>query len=60
MKKFLFYSHMSSGNVIWKAMVLTALFTFHFSLFTSVSAQKFALIDMEYILKKPSSTWSTS
>ena len=51
MKKFLFYSHMSSGNVIWKVMVLTALFTFHFSLFTSVSAQKFALIDMEYILK---------
>ena len=41
---------MSSGNVIWKAMVLTALFTFHFSLFTA-QAQKFALIDMEYILK---------
>ena len=41
----------TSNPVIWKAMVLTALFTFHFSLFTSVSAQKFALIDMEYILK---------
>ncbi len=39
------------GNVIWKAIVLTALFTFHFSLFTSVNAQKFALVDMEYILK---------
>ncbi len=41
----------TSNPVIWKVMVLTALFTFHFSLFTSVSAQKFALIDMEYILK---------
>ena len=41
----------TSNPVIWKAMVLTALFTFHFSLLTSVSTQKFALIDMEYILK---------
>ena len=38
------------GSVIWKVMVLTALFTIHCSLFTA-SAQKFALIDMEYILK---------
>jgi outer membrane protein len=38
------------GSVIWKVMVLTALFTVHCSLFTA-SAQKFALIDMEYILK---------
>ena len=35
---------------LWKAMVLTALFTIHCSLFTA-SAQKFALVDMEYILK---------
>ena len=39
------------GSVIWKVIVLTALFTFHFSLLTSVSAQKFALVDMEYIFK---------
>ena len=38
------------GSVIWKVMVLTAIFTIHCSLFTA-SAQKFALIDMEYILK---------
>ena len=41
---------MGSGNVMWKAMVLTALFTLHSSLFTA-QAQKFALVDMEYILK---------
>jgi len=35
---------------MWKAMVLTALFTLHSSLFTA-QAQKFALVDMEYILK---------
>ena len=38
------------GNMIWKVMVLTALFTFHLSVFTA-QAQKFALVDMEYILK---------
>ena len=36
--------------MIWKVMVLTALFTFHLSVFTA-QAQKFALVDMEYILK---------
>ena len=40
----------TSNSVIWKVMVLTALFTFHCSLFTA-HAQKFALVDMEYILK---------
>ena len=50
MKKGLIYNHMGSGNVMWKAMVLTALFTLHSSLFTA-QAQKFALVDMEYILK---------
>ena len=40
----------TSYSVIWKVMVLTALFTFHCSLFTA-HAQKFALVDMEYILK---------
>ena len=39
----------TSNSVIWKVMVLTALFTFHCSLFTA-HAQKFALVDMEYIL----------
>ena len=40
----------TSNSVIWKVMVLTALFTIHCSLFTA-HAQKFALVDMEYILK---------
>jgi len=40
----------TSNSVIWKVMVLTALFTIHCSLFTA-RAQKFALVDMEYILK---------
>ena len=40
----------TSNQVIRKAMVLTALFTSHLSLFTA-QAQKFALVDMEYILK---------
>ena len=40
----------TSNQMIWKVIVLTALFTFHFSLFTA-QAQKFALVDMEYILK---------
>ena len=40
----------TSNQMIWKVIVLTTLFTFHFSLFTA-QAQKFALVDMEYILK---------
>ena len=41
----------SKVSVLGKVLVLTALFTFHSSLLTSVRAQKFALVDMEYILK---------
>ena len=38
------------GNA-WKVMVLMALFTLSYPFATSVKAQKFALVDMEYIMK---------